>query len=215
MVKSEPINIDRVEHILLTSPTHYLPGEYTFPFQLDIPGDIVTTDSSVLQMSSVSWEHSLVSSATPVGLMSRRKEFRQKLEMRRVQVEPSSTAFSHFEASRDGQIDCSIHTSKFVALGQERLQVKLYMHAYSSQFKVKEVLVGALQKEWIEFDMDSHDPHKRGKRFVYVPYLIYVTNIFFLPFISFCFLSSGICTTPPYALFLPLKSFHFVLYPDP
>lgn len=88
--------------------------------------------------------------------------------MRRVQVEPSSTAFSQFGASRDGQIDCSIHTSKFVALDQERLRVKLYMHAYNSQFKVKEVLIGAIQNEWIEFDMDSHDIQKRGKRFVYV-----------------------------------------------
>src|SRR5690349_9588324 len=131
-VKSEPINIDRVEHILLTSPTHYLPGEYTLPFQLDIPGDIATTDSSSLLQSSISWEYFLVSSWTPVGLMSRRKEFRKKLWMRRVQVEPSSIAFSQFGASRDGQIDCSIHTSKFVALGQERLRVKLYMHAYSS-----------------------------------------------------------------------------------
>ncbi|KAF8934845.1 hypothetical protein BGZ47_010192 [Haplosporangium gracile] len=165
-VKSEPINIDRVEHILLTSPTHYLSGEYVLPFQLDIPGDIATTDSSNLSESSISWEYFLVSSGIPVGLMSRRKEFRKKLEMRRVQIEPSSTAFSQFGASRNGQIDCSIHTSKFVALDQERLRVKLYMHAYSSQFKVKEVLVGAIQNEWIEFDMDSHDIQKRGKRFV-------------------------------------------------
>ncbi|KAF9899525.1 hypothetical protein EC991_008770 [Linnemannia zychae] len=165
-VKSEPINTDRVEQTILSSPTPYLPGEYTFPFQLDIPGDIVTTDSTSLNMSSISWEHFLVSSATPVGLMSRRKEFRKKIGLRRVQVEPSSIALSQFGSSRDGQIDCSIHTCKFVALDQDRLRVRLYMHAYSSQFRVKEVLVGAVQMECIEIDMSSHDLDKRGKRFV-------------------------------------------------
>ncbi|KAF9925785.1 hypothetical protein FBU30_004491 [Linnemannia zychae] len=98
--------------------------------------------------------------------MSRRKEFRKKLELRRVQVEPSSTALSQFGSSREDQIDCSIHTCKFVALGQERLKIRLYMHAYSSQFKVKEICVGAVQNECIEFDMDSHDVQKRGKRFI-------------------------------------------------
>ncbi|KAF9125985.1 hypothetical protein BGW39_007007 [Mortierella sp. 14UC] len=165
-VKSEPINTDRVEQNFLTSPAPYLPGEYIFPFQLDIPGDIATTDPASLTLSSISWEHFLVSSAIPVGLMSRRKEFRKKIELRRVQVEPSSNALSQFGSSRDGQIDCSIHTCKFVALDQNRLRVKLYMHAYSSQFRVKEVLVGAVQTEWVEIDMGSHDLNKRGKRFM-------------------------------------------------
>ncbi|KAF9097582.1 hypothetical protein BGX29_008038 [Mortierella sp. GBA35] len=167
-LKSEPLNIDRVEHNILTSPTHYTPGEYTFAFQLDLPGDIATTDSSKLpSASNISWEYLLVSSAIPVGLMARRKEFKKKLELRRVQVEQSSTADWQFGAKREGQIDCSIYTPKFVTLGQQgRVKISLYMHAYSSQYRVKEILVGAVQSEWIEFDVDTHDPQKRGKRFV-------------------------------------------------
>ncbi|KAG0373607.1 hypothetical protein BGX24_011470 [Mortierella sp. AD032] len=125
-----------------------------------------TTDPTTLNLTSISWEHFLVSSAIPVGLMSRRKEFRKKIELKRVQVEPSSNALSRFGSSRTDQIDCSIHTYKCVGLQQDRLKVKLYMHAYSSQYRVKEILVGAVQTEWVDIEMSSHDLHKRGKRFV-------------------------------------------------
>ncbi|KAG0273618.1 hypothetical protein BGZ95_010581 [Linnemannia exigua] len=134
-----------------------------------------TTDPTTLTLTSISWEHLLVSSAIPVGLMSRRKEFRKKIELKRVQVEPSSNALSQFGSSRTDQIDCSIHTYKFVGLEQDRLKVKLYMHAYSSQYRVKEVLIGAVQTEWVEIDMSSHDLHNRGKRFVVPNKEIYQT----------------------------------------
>ncbi|KAF9416381.1 hypothetical protein BGZ76_004674 [Entomortierella beljakovae] len=165
-VKSEPFNIDKVEHSLIDSQKVYAAGEHKFPFQLSIPGDIAVSDSSKLYQPQLLWEYLLVMSATPSGFISRRKEFKQKLKLERVHVEPSSAAPTRFSIGRENQIDSSFYLSKFVHLGQNKLNMSFYLHPYSQKYCVKEIQVYAFQNEKADVDIGMVSTHNRGKRHI-------------------------------------------------
>ncbi|KAF9112131.1 hypothetical protein BGX27_003944 [Mortierella sp. AM989] len=139
-IKSELMTMDKVEHVVLDSSTLYNPGEYTFPFQLSLPGDLATTDSYKLSRNTLYWDYYLVSSGTPSSLISRRKETKQRLQIRRVHVEPSSSS-------------------------ETKVYPSMYLHPYSDAYRVKEIQAQAIQKECISLLSGSHSPDKRGKRF--------------------------------------------------
>ncbi|KAF8977048.1 hypothetical protein BGZ46_007704 [Entomortierella lignicola] len=163
-VKSEPMPIDKVEYALIESQKTYPAGEHSIPFQLMLPGDIATTDSSQLTGNSLQWEYFLVASATPTGLLGRRKEFKNRLKVRRVHVEPSSNSQTRFSACRKDRLDCSIYVPKFMNLGRVTIPLSIYTHPYMSAYCIKEIQAYAFQNEWIEFGTELYHPEKRGKR---------------------------------------------------
>ncbi|KAG0054877.1 hypothetical protein BGZ83_010215 [Gryganskiella cystojenkinii] len=165
-VKSEPMNIDRTDHQLLQTTTLYQPGEYIFPFQLNIPTDIVTTDTSKVRPHNLILEYFLTASAQPAGLLSRKKEWRQKLTIQRVHVEQSRAANSLFSAKRENVIECSMYAPKFLRLGQDSVSLSVHMHAFSRKYRVQKISVQLLQHNWINLELESNAPKCRGKRFI-------------------------------------------------
>ncbi|KAG0286460.1 hypothetical protein BGZ98_005093 [Dissophora globulifera] len=167
-VKSDPINTDRVEQHMIEAPTLYRPGDYSFPFELRLPGDMATTDCSKLVTHSLLSEYLLVASAMPVGLVARRKEHRQHLTVRRVHVEPSNSNQARYTAKRSEQIECSLYCPRFVSLSQDKAFISMYIHAYTSAHCVKEIQIRVFQNEWIELTSSSHSPERRGQRFAII-----------------------------------------------
>ncbi|KAF9346610.1 hypothetical protein BGX26_001872 [Mortierella sp. AD094] len=164
VAKSEPLTTDKIDHALIDTQSLYLPGEYTFPFRLTLPGDIATTDSSKLLTKNTSWKYTLILSATPSGLIARRKEFKQPVKVRRLHVAPSSSCQARFTASRQNQFDCSLFGPKIVTLGLEKISSSLFLHPYITEYCVKEIQAYAFQNEWVELTVYANSIENRGNR---------------------------------------------------
>ncbi|GJJ77206.1 hypothetical protein EMPS_09565 [Entomortierella parvispora] len=165
-VKSEPLTIDRIDASLISEPTYYLAGEYTFPFELSIPTDIPATDTSRIPPHSLLLEYYLVATAVPAGLLSRKKEWKRRLEISRVHVEQSSTSNALFGAKRADKIECSMYAPKFLPFGQDSIVLNVFMHAYSQENRVKKIEVKMLQNQWADLRTETHAASRRGRRFL-------------------------------------------------
>jgi len=173
-VKSEPLTTDRIDTIVVSEPTFYLPGVHTFPFQLSIPTDIPTTDASKMPPHNFLLEYYLVTTAVPTGLLSRKKERKQRLTLRRVHVEQSSISNALFGAKRPNKIECSMYAPKFLPLGQDSVVLNVFMHAFSQDNRVKKIDVKMVQNYWAEMRTETHAIQRRGKRFLYVCLVYFV-----------------------------------------
>ncbi|KAF9428517.1 hypothetical protein BGZ94_002098 [Podila epigama] len=151
-VKGDGVNICKREHVILDTPTTYVPGDYTFTFDLSIPGDLATTKSSKLKNNALHWGYDLITSVIPMGLFSRRKMVRQTLELRRVLVLPSDMNDMRYSAKRVGEFECFLYVPKLVDVTQEKIQVRIYMHSLEIRHRVKDVQALVIQTEKIEFD---------------------------------------------------------------
>lgn len=166
-VRSEPIPTDRIDAAVLNEPTFFLAGEYTFPFHLTMPTDIPTTDVSKIPPHSLAVEYYLIATAVPTGLLSRKKEWKKRLTIKRVHVEQSSVANSLFGAKRPDKIECSMYAPKFIQFGRDSVVLNVFMHAYSQQNRVKKIEVKMIQNNWAEMRTETHNVLRRGRRFLY------------------------------------------------
>ncbi|KAF9363120.1 hypothetical protein BGX34_004840 [Mortierella sp. NVP85] len=163
--KADDIDIIRIEVPIINAPTQYQPGEYSFPFQLTLPGDLVTTNSTKLKSSPLDWTFELFTTATPTGLFNRRKIFRQPLTLKRLHVPPSDTSAVRYSAKRSGQFECSIHSPRFISTQQKQLFYGVLLRPQGEAFRVKEIIAQAIQSEQINFNTKKVDygPPKKGE----------------------------------------------------
>ena len=159
------MTIDRADHQLIQTTTFYQPGEYSFSFQLKIPTDIVTNDTSKLPPHNLTLEYHLVASAQSTGLWSRKKEWKQRLTVRRVHAEQSSSASSLFRVKREDKFECSVYAPKFSPLGHD-CSLGVYLHALSQGNRVQRIDVQLIQTYWVNMMANSNVPDQRGKRFL-------------------------------------------------
>ncbi|KAF9116840.1 hypothetical protein BGX30_005823 [Mortierella sp. GBA39] len=111
---SDPMTIYRNQFDAIpssSSPTEYTPGDYTFPFQLAIPSDLSTTDSTKLVSQEFIWMYHLTTIAVPANLtkgstisslFQKRKTIQMPLELRKCVVEQSGRNSVRCNAKRDG-----------------------------------------------------------------------------------------------------------------
>ncbi|KAG0360816.1 hypothetical protein BC939DRAFT_448525 [Gamsiella multidivaricata] len=151
-VQSDGVNIAHIEVQLIKSTTQYQPGEYTFPFQLSLPGDLVTTASSSLKSSILTWTYELISTAMPTGLFARRRVAHQPLALKRVNVQPSDTSSVRYGVKRPDEFECSMYAPKFIGAQETKIHLSVYSHPYKHTYRVKEILAQAIQMEKVCFD---------------------------------------------------------------
>ncbi|KAG0371850.1 hypothetical protein BGX24_001094 [Mortierella sp. AD032] len=146
-IKNDPVTLHRIEFQAIATTTLYQPGDYTIPFQISIPGNISTTDCSLLKTSCLVWGYELITVAVPSGILGRRKTARQPISFKRLLVQQSDLSDARYSAKRPNEIECSM-VKNIVAMGiqQEKIQI---------ENKVKEndpVSVGDMG------NMDDYDP---------------------------------------------------------
>jgi hypothetical protein len=155
--KADDIDIVRIEVPIINAPTQYQPGEYSFPFQLTLPGDLVTTNSTKLKSSPLDWTFELFTTATPTGLFNRRKVLRQPLTLKRIHIPPSDTSAVRYSAKRSGQFECSIYSPRFISTQQKQLFYGVLLRPHGEAFRVKEIIAQAIQSEQIDFNTKRVD----------------------------------------------------------
>ncbi|KAG0044956.1 hypothetical protein BGZ83_009764 [Gryganskiella cystojenkinii] len=150
-VKSDATPVCNVDYQVIEVPTQYLPGTYSFPFVLSLPGDLAATDSTKLQGGSLAWHYELQTCGIPIGLFARRKTVRERIMLKRVQVEPSDNSDVRFSGKRAGQFECSFYGPKFVSCQDHKVHVRAFLHPYGPDYRVKEIVATAVQIEHINF----------------------------------------------------------------
>ncbi|KAI8597398.1 hypothetical protein EDD21DRAFT_217905 [Dissophora ornata] len=163
---------NRIEAQLVNTQTQYQPGEYTFPFQLALPGDLATTPCTSLKSNRVTWAYNLATSAVPSGLFTRRKALRQPLTLRRVHVPPSDTFDVRYGAKRAGEFECSMYAPKFISSQEKTLHLSVFLHPYSPTHRVKEILAQVIQTEKTSFDPNMTEQPIRDMQNLLPPGLI-------------------------------------------
>ncbi|KAF9909835.1 hypothetical protein EC991_008006 [Linnemannia zychae] len=173
---SEPVTMykNQFDAVPTTStPTEFLPGAYTFPFQITIPSDLSTTDSTKLISQEFSWSYRLTTTAVPTSsgkgvaltsLFQKRKTIQQLLTLRRVYPNPSggssvrSLAGRKGEREEDGEIKVAIFVPQVVNVKQTIVPVTVQLMALrgrggdekrKSKFWVKEIQAQGIQTEKI------------------------------------------------------------------
>ncbi|KAG0054534.1 hypothetical protein BGZ83_011034 [Gryganskiella cystojenkinii] len=153
--------MDNIRVQLLTKATEYTPGEYNLLFELELPGDIATTDNRAMIDQATGWSYKLVLTAQPSAVLARKKEIKQNLAVKRVHLTPSNTgARARYNVNREGEIEVVIIAPIFVNVGgnmeQDRKAViSLYLHPLQDRFRVEEIQVRAVQKEKILWDLSE------------------------------------------------------------
>ncbi|KAF9177926.1 hypothetical protein BGZ51_008279 [Haplosporangium sp. Z 767] len=151
-VRTDAMCICRVESQVVGTSTLYQPGDYSFPFNLTLPGDLATTDSTKLKSDSLIWGYDLVAYGTPAGLFARRKIVYKPIILKRLHVPPSDISNARYSAKRPNEFECSLYAPKFVSSDETKLHLSLYLHPYTRAHRVKEIFATAIQSELISFD---------------------------------------------------------------
>ncbi|KAG0252391.1 hypothetical protein BG011_007008 [Mortierella polycephala] len=151
-VRTDAMCICRVESQVVGTSTLYQPGDYSFPFNLSLPGDLATTDSAKLKSDSLIWGYDLVAYGTPAGLFARRKIVYKPVILKRLHVPPSDTSNARYSTKRPDEFECSLYAPKFVSSDETKLHLSFYLHPYTRAHRVKEVLATAIQSEFVSFD---------------------------------------------------------------
>ncbi|KAF9916930.1 hypothetical protein BX616_002415 [Lobosporangium transversale] len=152
-MKSEAVTISRSEFNVISATTPYLPGEYSFPFRITLPGDLASSAAgSKLKSGAVVWGYELVTLAVPTGLFARRKVQRQPLYLKRVHVPPSDTSNVRYGARRPGNFECSIYAPKFISCQETTVRLSIYLHPFHQTYGVKEILAHIIQIEKVTFN---------------------------------------------------------------
>lgn len=154
--------MDNIVVQLIDKSTEFQPGPYSYPFQFDIPGDLVTIDSTRLEDKGTYWRYSLIANAQPSSRLTRKMmEVKKDLLLRRVHVPPPSISLLssltdnliQYVVGRKGDIKCSVLAPKVVAMDDLQakviLEVKMNLHPATDSHQVAEVQVKAVQKEQI------------------------------------------------------------------
>ncbi|KAG0222060.1 hypothetical protein B0O80DRAFT_503452 [Mortierella sp. GBAus27b] len=138
---------------IITTPTLYGPGEHSFPFQLSLPGDLATTDSTKITSPPMNWVYELITSEVHGGrLLSRKNDYHQPLSLKRLHVPPSDMTPARFSTKRADQIDCTILAPKFLSSQEKRIHFVVHLHPYKEAFRIKEISAQAIQRDQIRFD---------------------------------------------------------------
>ncbi|KAG0196825.1 hypothetical protein BGX28_009702 [Mortierella sp. GBA30] len=147
-----------------STPKTFNPGDYSFPFQLQVPSDLAATESTKLQSNLLFWAYELITTAVPSSLFQKRKTAYQPVKLRKVLVQPSTmsldddVAYAYFSTKRGDEFETSIHIPKVVNICQENgqafpLVVQLKpREGYADDYQVKEIQAVAVQTEKIVFD---------------------------------------------------------------
>ncbi|KAF9117453.1 hypothetical protein BGW39_002166 [Mortierella sp. 14UC] len=153
-----------------STPKEFLPGAYTFPFQIAIPSDLSTTDSAKLISQAFIWMYHLTTTAVPASitkgttfssLFQKRKTVHMPLVLRKVVIDPSGgnsfrcNAGRKAERAEDGEFRAVISVPQVVNVKQTIVPVTVQLKAVGgkerkkSKFWVKEIQAQAIQTEKI------------------------------------------------------------------
>ncbi|KAF9931409.1 hypothetical protein FBU30_010245 [Linnemannia zychae] len=173
---SDPMTIYKNQFDAISSSTEYIPGDYTFPFQLAIPSDLSTTDSTKLISQEFIWMYHLTTTAVPAhitrgttitSLFQKRKTIQQPLVLRKIVVDPSGGNSTRFNAKREGpageggDFRMVIYVPQVVNVRQSIVPIKVLMKASDGngngrigtdrkgRFLVKEIQAQMIQTEKI------------------------------------------------------------------
>lgn len=165
---SDPMTIYRNQFDAIpassSSPTEYTPGDYTFPFQLGIPSDLSTTDSTKLVSQEFIWMYHLTTTAVPANLtkgstitslFQKRKTIQMPLVLRKCVVEQSGRNTVRCNARRDGGSERAggfmavIFVPQVVNVKQTIVPVTVQMKGTGGgkRWKVKEIQAQMIQTE--------------------------------------------------------------------
>ncbi|KAG0371969.1 hypothetical protein BGX24_000919 [Mortierella sp. AD032] len=171
-----------------SAPTEFLPGAYTFPFQIAIPSDLSTTDSTKLIFQQFSWKYHLTTTAVPgstakgtvlTSLFQKRKTIQQALTLRNVVDDPfggnsirCSNAGRKGESEKDGEFRVVIFVPKIVNVKQTIVPVTVQLQAIGGRgrnekkgkFWVKEIQAQAMQTEKIMYSSSEAYRSMKGIR---------------------------------------------------
>ncbi|KAF9537576.1 hypothetical protein EC957_007956 [Mortierella hygrophila] len=165
---SDPIAIYRNQFDAISSSssssTEYTPGDYTFPFQLAIPSDLSTTDSTKLVSQEFIWMYHLTTNAVPANLtkgstinslFQKRKTIQMPLVLRKCVVEQSGRNSVRCNARRDGRSEkdggfmAVIFVPQVVNVKQTIVPVTVQMKGSGGgkRWRVKEIQAQMIQTE--------------------------------------------------------------------
>ncbi|KAG0054535.1 hypothetical protein BGZ83_011035 [Gryganskiella cystojenkinii] len=187
-VVNKPNAMNNIVVQLIDEPTEFQPGTKTYPFQIEIPGDLTTTDSRKLKYKGVYWRYQLIATAIPNARLSKKMEVKNDFNLRRMYVPPPSTSLltslteniGQTVVGRRNEIRCSVFSPKTVAIldhighdaedTRNRLvDVKVKLFPQSDQFQATEVRVKAVQKEQIRATQSTFDA-SRSRLFKEITY---------------------------------------------
>ncbi|KAG0355494.1 hypothetical protein BGX24_006642, partial [Mortierella sp. AD032] len=150
------------------TPTEFLPGEYTFPFQISIPSDLSTTDATKLISREFVWMYHLTTTAVPASvtkgttfssLFQKRKTIHMPLVLRKAVLDPSGGNSVRCSVGRkDGEEEfrATIFVPEVMNVTQTIVPVMVQMKAVGGRgnggkgrFWVKEIEAQAMQTEKI------------------------------------------------------------------
>lgn len=154
-VQSDPVTLCNVDFQAIDNPTQYQPGTYTFPFQLLLPGDLATTDSAKLQGGGINWRYEIQSCGVPTSMFVRRKFVQEEITLKRVHVVPSDNAEARFTGKREGLFECSFFAPKYISTEDRRVGVRVFLHPFTEQHRVKEIVATAIQIEDVSFHSEE------------------------------------------------------------
>ncbi|KAG0266545.1 hypothetical protein BGZ95_003035 [Linnemannia exigua] len=151
-IKSDPITLHRIEFQAIATTTLYQPGDYIIPFQISIPGNISTTDCSLLKTHSLVWGYELITVAVPSGILGRRKAARQPISFKRLLVPQSDLSDARYAAKRPNEIECSMFVPKFLSTTDTKISAKIFMHPFTAASRVKNIVAMGIQQEKIHIE---------------------------------------------------------------
>ncbi|KAK3842995.1 MAG: hypothetical protein J3R72DRAFT_124324 [Linnemannia gamsii] len=151
-IKSDPITLHRIEFQAIATTTLYQPGDYTIPFQISIPGNISTTDCSLLKTSCLVWGYELITVAVPSGILGRRKTARQPISFKRLLVQQSDLSDARYSAKRPNEIECSMFVPRFLSTTDTKISARIFIHPLNSASRVKNIVAMGIQQEKIQID---------------------------------------------------------------
>ncbi|KAF9149449.1 hypothetical protein BG015_008760 [Linnemannia schmuckeri] len=166
---SDPMTIYRNQFDVIplpsATPMEYAPGDYKFPFQLAIPSDLSTTDSTKLISQEFIWMYHLTTTAIPANLtkgstitslFQKRKTIQMPLILRKCVVEQSGGNTVRCNARRAGEKEgdefkAVIFVPQVVNVKQTIVPVTVQMKGTgggkSRRWRVKEIQAQMIQTE--------------------------------------------------------------------
>ncbi|KAG0269901.1 hypothetical protein BGZ95_001858 [Linnemannia exigua] len=170
-----------------SAPTEFLPGAYTFPFQIFIPSDLSTTNSTKLISQEFIWKYHLTTTAVPAttikgttftSLFQKRKTIQQTITLRKVAVDLSGGNSVRYNAGRkgesvkDGEFRVVIFVPQVVHVKQTIVPVTVQLQAIGGRgrdekkgkFWVKEIQAQAIQTEKIMYSSPEAYQSMKGMR---------------------------------------------------
>ncbi|KAF9125503.1 hypothetical protein BGW39_007349 [Mortierella sp. 14UC] len=156
-IKSDPITLHRIEFQAIAALTPYQPGDYIIPFQISIPGNISTTDCSLLKTHGLIWGYELITVAAPTGLLGRRKIVRQPIAFKRLIVPQSDLSDARYSAKRPNEIECSMFVPKFLSTSDTKISARVFMHPLTAASRVKNIVAMGIQQEKIHIECSVKD----------------------------------------------------------